>query len=282
MSGVGCMRLPRDWQDDPIFGNPKREPFDRRSAWLWLVEHASWRDSGDLQTGQLRASLQHLACQWGWNTTKVARFIRALQERHRIVTASDTATVTLGTLITICNYGEFLLGSKPTVTPTVTPSVGPPSRERYPSVTVREGSKEEGTRKVPSLRAINGGKEERTESSTQNRRVAPHAAPGEEDFVEWYQEFPRHEARGEAKKAYDRARRKTDHATLMRGARRYAADRAKQIDAGESEPKFTKHPATWLNKECWADETLPLAKPPKSWKERQDDEAEDHLYRGLL
>jgi hypothetical protein len=35
---------------------------------------------------------------------------------------------------------------------------------------------------------------------------------------------------------------------LVSGAKRYAAERAGQ------DGKYTKHPATWLNNECWADE----------------------------
>ncbi len=37
-------------------------------------------------------------------------------------------------------------------------------------------------------------------------------------------------------------------ADLLSGAMRYAAERSGQ------DPKYTKHPATWLNSGCWSDE----------------------------
>jgi hypothetical protein len=40
----------------------------------------------------------------------------------------------------------------------------------------------------------------------------------------------------------------TDPETLIQGAKRYALERRGQ------DPKYTKHPATWLNKGCWEDE----------------------------
>jgi len=72
------------------------------------------------------------------------------------------------------------------------------------------------------------------------------------DFDQFYAAFPLRRARAAAVKAYAKAREKADAATILAGAKRYAAARQ-----GEDE-RYTKHPATWLNGECWADD-LPLA-----------------------
>jgi len=69
------------------------------------------------------------------------------------------------------------------------------------------------------------------------------------DFLEWYMAYPRKVGKGQARRAYTAARKKTDHAALLAGAKRYADDPSRK-------PEFTKHPSTWLNAECWADETV--------------------------
>lgn len=42
-----------------------------------------------------------------------------------------------------------------------------------------------------------------------------------------------------------------DPGEIIRGSMRYAAEREGQ------EARFTKHPATWLRAECWADDPAP-------------------------
>ncbi|KWV50484.1 hypothetical protein AS156_14255 [Bradyrhizobium macuxiense] len=69
-------------------------------------------------------------------------------------------------------------------------------------------------------------------------------------FDEFYRAYPKHKAKGEAEKAYARiiGNGEATAGELLAGAQRYADERSGQ------EPKFTKHPATWLNKKCWLDE----------------------------
>ncbi len=75
-------------------------------------------------------------------------------------------------------------------------------------------------------------------------------------FAEWWRQYPRRVARGNAEKAYARVIR-SGMATsdeLLAGAMRYAAEKQHE------EPKYIKHPASWLNAKCWLDE--PDRKPP--------------------
>lgn len=69
-----------------------------------------------------------------------------------------------------------------------------------------------------------------------------------EGFAEWYGAFPLHKSRAAAVKAYRAALKKVSGDVLLDGAKAYAAERNGQP------AKFTKHPATWLNEECWLDE----------------------------
>lgn len=81
--------------------------------------------------------------------------------------------------------------------------------------------------------------------------IPPKRAPRrseERGFDEFWQAFPRRKAKGAAQKAFDKAAKTTSPATIIAGARRYAAE-----EQGK-DPKYTKYPATWLNGQCWLDE----------------------------
>jgi DNA-binding MarR family transcriptional regulator len=67
----------------------------------------------------------------------------------------------------------------------------------------------------------------------------------EDAFGMWWSVYPKKKAKGKAREAYMKALKKTDPATLLRGAENYAAQ--------ETDFEFTKHPTTWLNQECWDD-----------------------------
>ena len=76
----------------------------------------------------------------------------------------------------------------------------------------------------------------------------------ESGFQDWYEAYPRHVSKAHALKAYRAASKKTDRATLIAGAKAYAAS-VKDKDA-----EFIAHPATWLNGERWLDEPPPRKK----------------------
>jgi hypothetical protein len=70
-------------------------------------------------------------------------------------------------------------------------------------------------------------------------------------FELFWNAYPRHVAKGGARKAYAAALKKTSAADILAGAQRYATERASQ------DPKYTKYPSTWLGQECWLDEPGP-------------------------
>jgi hypothetical protein len=73
------------------------------------------------------------------------------------------------------------------------------------------------------------------------------------DFETFWQQYPRRVGRLKAEKIYSGIikSKQASAAELLAGAGRYAAEREGQ------DPKFTKHPATWLNGGCWSDEPAP-------------------------
>jgi hypothetical protein len=87
----------------------------------------------------------------------------------------------------------------------------------------------------------------RKESAAKSQRISQ--AEIAAAFEGFYGAYPRKVAKDAARKAYDKAvERGATPAALLSGAQRYAAERK-----GEN-PKYTKHPATWLNAGCWEDE----------------------------
>ena len=80
------------------------------------------------------------------------------------------------------------------------------------------------------------------------------------DFDAFWTAYPRKVAKGMARRAWLKALRITDAVTVMT-----ALDAQKAAGFGR-DPVFTKHPATWLNGECWADEIQSAAGHPPAPK----------------
>lgn len=72
-----------------------------------------------------------------------------------------------------------------------------------------------------------------------------------EGFDEFWRIYPRKVAKEAARRMYRKSLKLTTSAEILRGAQQYAAERK------EADPKYTKHPATWLNSGCWSDEPAP-------------------------
>ena len=77
-----------------------------------------------------------------------------------------------------------------------------------------------------------------------------HIEPKRTSFDEFWEIFPRKTGKGEARKSFEKALKKTTLEIILESARRYALD-------PNREDKYTCHPATWLNQERWDDDPLP-------------------------
>lgn len=76
----------------------------------------------------------------------------------------------------------------------------------------------------------------------------------ETSFDLFWKAYPKRTAKGAALKAYEKAVKKATPEAILAGAVKYATDPSR-------DPKFTAHPATWLNGERWLDETPEAVKP---------------------
>lgn len=91
------------WQDP--------EPYDMRSAWIWLIGMANFKEAPrvirgqtlKIKRGQLHVSMSYLAEAWHWSVGKVRRYIRLL-EQLGMVQAHGTPN---GTTLTIENYAKY-------------------------------------------------------------------------------------------------------------------------------------------------------------------------------
>ena len=73
-------------------------------------------------------------------------------------------------------------------------------------------------------------------------------------WVRFWAVYPRRVSKGDARKAWAKAvTNGTDPEVIIKGAEAYAASRTGQ------EPRYTCHPATWLNRERWNDDPAALA-----------------------
>ena len=73
---------------------------------------------------------------------------------------------------------------------------------------------------------------------------------GMSSFDEFWKLYPRKQAKGSARTAFQKALKKTDLNTILEAVKRFASDPNRQDE-------FTAHASTWLNQERWSDEALP-------------------------
>lgn len=78
---------------------------------------------------------------------------------------------------------------------------------------------------------------------------APRRAGDDDGFAEFWQAYPRREARRRAEQAWRSALKRADSATILAGLARFR---------WPDDPKFVPLPASWLNADRWADQP-PLA-----------------------
>jgi hypothetical protein len=225
----------------------------------------------NIETGRCDPSIGMLVSGTGMSESTVRRAIRELEEagwahvdrtRGRHSNSFELQTPTLSDMEGFNPVNDDSVeGANPVTidgvedTPTLSQVTPEPCHMWHPNpVTVdtqkRESNSEEKSEEIDSIRLDLGDEDS-------GRR--PKGKDGDEiseSFERFYQQYPRKAAKALASKAY-RAVITKNLATpqeLLAGAMRYAAERSGH------DPKYTKHPTTWLNGGCWADEPVkPIA-----------------------
>lgn len=88
-------------------------PYDPRSAWMWMLCSAAWKQhrtrvSGQMVTlerGQVVVGRDHLASVWRWTPSRVRTFLSALQREGMIKMSQSVGRI--ANVATICNYEKY-------------------------------------------------------------------------------------------------------------------------------------------------------------------------------
>lgn len=184
-----------------------------------------------LQRGQLSHSVRFMAEKWKWERGKVERFLSTL----KTATMIETATATGQLIITICNYSLYQDDDFENATATATATATAARQQR---------DKEEDNKAI---------------------KQSNNPLPPSDRFDEFWAVYPRKEKKPAAQKAYLRAIERADEDAIIEAAERYADARR---ELPKDEQRYTKHPATWLNNDCWNDdiEDGKDSRWPKGWK----------------
>lgn len=91
------------------------EPFDKRSAWIDLIQRARYGtrrtlDRGieiTIERGQVLVSEDGLAERWNWSRGKVRRYIALLHRLLMVVSEPASKQASRGTILTLCNYPTY-------------------------------------------------------------------------------------------------------------------------------------------------------------------------------
>jgi hypothetical protein len=205
----------------------------------WRDHHARYRGNViELNRGQLVVGERTLAEDFGVSRKLIARLLEVLR-RNQMISLSKSHRYTT---ITISNYNVYQ-ASAGAEEPLMEPAREPLSNHR--GATEEPPKKEENKKK----------KEKERDKEVENPPTPllfDHRTPAKptiaRDFEEWWEQVPIKIAKGDAERAYRKARKHADHQTLIRGIMRYAAERIGQ------ERQYTPSPARWLNGRRWLDE----------------------------
>jgi hypothetical protein len=133
-------------------------PFDRRSAWLWLIANAAWKSKRvnhkgkplQLERGQVLAGRRHLAETWGWGEKQVRNFVEMLRDQKMIEGGQSNGH--FANVITICNYDRYQ-----TATERANQSKGQSGASAGPErgQTFTKGTTVEGREESPNGQSVN-------------------------------------------------------------------------------------------------------------------------------
>ena len=216
----GYYLMHRGWMDSPVF---KCEPFTQREAWLWLIENAVWSDIAvasqvtghEIKLKRGQLSYSHDYLKVAWGWSDRRRVQRYLDKLKKWQMIG-TEMVHSQTVITVCNYTIY---------------------QDMANLSGTKGGTKGGTK------TAHNNKEELIQKEKQLNK---YTVEFEEIF---YPAYPRKMGKAKAKEKFCKIRKQgIGLETIMVGLESYV----NHCDGKEAQ--YIKHPATWLNGECWEDE----------------------------
>jgi hypothetical protein len=220
----------------------------------------------NVETGQCNPPIGTLVLGTGMSESTVRRVIRELEAtgwiyvdrtRGRYANSYELRAPTLSNETGFNPVkGDSVEDSNPTISdwvqddPTL-PMVTPQPCQKQPNPVTADTHKRESITANITAKDIDSPRLPLGEEGL--RRPNPNSqTETDANFEEFYRCYPKHAAKTAALKTYRTimAKKLATAEDLLAGATRYAAERSGQ------DPKFTKHPSTWLNGGCWSDEPV--------------------------
>jgi len=169
--------------DNPAL-NP-HSPYDRRSAWVWIIEKACYKDTKQDVLGRttvvvrtsLVTSVRYLAKQWRWSEKAVRTFLKRLEKEEMIRTETGLGK----TQIYVINYDSYQFNGQ--ANGTVGASEGQQKKEVKESKENIYMSKDVFLKKMKSSYPKRKGNLELTSSY---QRVLSKVKSGEITFDKWF------------------------------------------------------------------------------------------------
>lgn len=249
----GYYRMARGWLDHPgLCGGP----FDKRSAWAWLIERAAWKSGAQevhryqvpVGRGELVVSERFLAEAWGWKSRgKVRRFLENLKAAGmvKIRKVNGPANGPAITVVTLCNYGEYQ--ARPG-------EDGPPNGPHADHQTDHQTDQCENAGNPQNILGFPGTeKDERTTKRTTKRAKNRSNSKRDTYFETWWALVPNKISRKKAQAAFEKALKAASAEEIAGGYTRYLANVVHRRKTDFPALSY-RGPAVWLNDEGWNDE----------------------------
>lgn len=208
-------------------------------------------DHLNTQTGQCNPSYSRLAEATGLSRDTAMAAVHQLEEANVVkVTRSvaDGRQAQPGQMLP-SNSFAFDFG-----TPNQSENPTTPSRKTRPPQSENPTTLVDKTDHPQSENSARGSRKSRPKTKkeeTGNKETGNGIRITDEEFDQFWMQYPKRVSKGSARKAFDKALGKAPFEQIMAGVHRYAAERIDQ------DPKFTKHASTWLANDCWLDEPQP-------------------------
>ncbi len=148
------------------------------------------------------------------------------------------------------------------------------ARDRMRRARTVRANTEDCSRELPANSARTSPEQTRERSPTPTRpdptrpeeqrepQPPPSVAPSTASFEAWWDAYPRKVGKRTARTAWERACRREDPHVVLAATEHFRDD-------PNRDPAFTPHPATWLNRDGWADEPCqPRNRRPNRAEER--------------
>lgn len=245
--------MARGWMEHGLLAT--NDPFTKREAWCWLIEHAAWKEytrtwrhdrpAITLKRGQLIAAVRFIAGKWRWSSNRALRFLKVLSSAGMIDVKTDTGIC----LITINNYNDYQLS----------PRFKKDANGDSDGDTGGDTGGDNKKNKVIRIKEENKDKEYKTPSIPRKR-----GKQGEliDDLKMQFKEpcrfetefWPlsvRRENKKPAKAAFDKARLIDSQTNIIAGMRAYRRQYENDERPAGEKDQFYQHTFRWLKNERW-------------------------------